>query len=61
MYVDSSSFVVQFFILVTSTLIRLFSTWIFFLSLFLFFVFLPFFGLLPGHMEVPRLGVESEL
>ena len=26
-----------------------------------FFVFLPFLGLLPWHMEVPRLGVESEL
>ena len=24
-------------------------------------VFLPFLGLLPQHMEVPRLGVESEL
>ena len=28
---------------------------------FLFFVFLPFLGPLLGHMEVPRLGVESEL
>ena len=26
-----------------------------------FFVFLPFLGPLPRHMEVPRLGVESEL
>ena len=26
-----------------------------------FFVFLPFLGPLPQHMEVPRLGVESEL
>ena len=25
------------------------------------FVFLPFLGLLPRHMEVPRLGVQSEL
>ena len=25
------------------------------------FVFLPFLGPLPWHMEVPRLGVESEL
>ena len=25
------------------------------------FVFLPFLGPLPQHMEVPRLGVESEL
>ena len=27
---------------------------------FFFFVFLPFLGPLPQHMEVPRLGVESE-
>ena len=27
----------------------------------IFFVFLPFLGPLPQHMEVPRLGVESEL
>ena len=34
----------------------------FFLSLvFFFFVFLPFLGLLPQHMEVPRLGVQLEL
>jgi len=26
-----------------------------------FLVFLLFLGLLPWHMEVPRLGVESEL
>ena len=26
-----------------------------------FSVFLPFLGPLPQHMEVPRLGVESEL
>ena len=25
------------------------------------FVFLPFLGLLPKHMEVSRLGVELEL
>ena len=25
------------------------------------FAFLPFLGPLPQHMEVPRLGVESEL
>ena len=25
------------------------------------FFFLPFLKLLPWHMEVPRLGVESEL
>ena len=28
---------------------------------FFFFVFLPFLGLLPRPMEVPRLGVQSEL
>ena len=27
---------------------------------FFFLVFLPFLGLLPRHMEVPRLGVESD-
>ena len=26
-----------------------------------FFVFLPFLGLLSRHVEVPRLGVQSEL
>ena len=26
-----------------------------------FFCLLPFLGLLPQHMEVPRLGVKSEL
>ena len=31
-----------------------------FLSFF-FLVFLPFLGPFPQHMEVPRLGVESEL
>ena len=25
------------------------------------FIFLPFLGLLPRHLEVPRLGVKSEL
>ena len=36
---------------------------IFFLMIYLFiyFVFLPILGLLPRHMEFPRLGVESEL
>ena len=29
--------------------------------LFCFFVFLPFHEPLPWHMEVPRLGVKSEL
>ena len=28
---------------------------------FVFFVFLPFLGLILRHMEVLRLGVESEL
>ena len=28
---------------------------------FFFLSFLPFLGLLPQHMEVPRLGVQSEL
>ena len=28
---------------------------------FFFFVFLPFLGPLQRHMEVPRLGVKSEL
>ena len=28
---------------------------------YLFFVFLLFLGLLPRHMEVPRLGVQLEL
>ena len=32
-----------------------------FFFLFFSFVFLPFLGPLPWHMEVPRLGVESEL
>ena len=30
-------------------------------SFLFFFVFLPFLGLLLRHMEVPRLGIESEL
>ena len=42
-------------------LIEIFLLKTFFFSFFLFFVFLPFLGLLPRHMEVPRLGVESEL
>ena len=29
--------------------------------LFSFLVFLPFLGPLPWHMEVPRLGAQSEL
>ena len=32
-----------------------------FYCIFFFFVFLPFLGLLPQHMEVPRLGVELGL
>ena len=31
------------------------------LNIFFFFVFLRFLGPLPHHMEVPRLGIESEL
>ena len=30
-------------------------------KIYLFFVFLPFLGPLPRHVEIPRLGVESEL
>ena len=30
-------------------------------ELFIYFVFLPFLGPLLRHMEVPRLGVKSEL
>ena len=37
------------------------NSFLFFFFLFSFFVFLPFLGLLPRHMVVPRLGVESEL
>ena len=33
----------------------------FFFIIIIIFVFLPFLGPLPRHMEVPRLGVESEL
>jgi len=33
----------------------------FFFFNFFFLVFLPFLGPLLRHMEVPRLGVESEL
>ena len=32
-----------------------------FFFVFFFFFFLLFLGPLPQHMEVPRLGVESEL
>ena len=32
-----------------------------FILFYFFFVFLPFLGPLPQHMEIPRLGVESEL
>ena len=34
---------------------------VFLFFVFCFFVFLPFLGPLPRHMEVPRLGVQSEL
>ena len=30
-------------------------------TFFVVVVFLPFLGLLPRHMEVPRPGVESKL
>ena len=33
---------------------------VFYLFIYLF-VYLPFLGLLPQHMEDPRLGVESEV
>ena len=33
----------------------------FFLSFFFFFIFSPFLGPLPWHMEVPRLGIKLEL
>ena len=35
--------------------------WVYLNNLPFFFVFLPFLGLLLQHMEIPRLGVESEL
>ena len=38
-----------------------FDSSVFILFYFFFFVFLPFLGLLLRHMEVPGLGVESEL
>ena len=38
-----------------------YSSYRFFFFFFGLFVFLPFLGLLPQHMEVPRLGVQSEL
>ena len=49
-----------------SIIFFLFSKYMFctfyFLFIYLFnFVFLPFLGLLLWHMEVPRLGVKSEL
>ena len=34
---------------------------LFFIYVFFIFVFLPFLGLPLWHMEVPRLGVKSEL
>ena len=36
-------------------------TFIFSLFYFIFLFFLPFLEPLPWHVEVPRLGVESEL
>ena len=32
-----------------------------YIYIYFFFVFLPFLGPFPQHMEVPRLGVQSEL
>ena len=37
------------------------NSFFFFFFFFFFFVFLPLLGPLPRHMEVPRLGVQSEL
>ena len=37
------------------------SIFYFFIFIIIFFVFLLFLGPYPRHMEVPRLGVESEL
>ena len=34
---------------------------VFFFFFFFFLIFLPLLGPLPRHMEVPRLGVQSEL
>ena len=34
---------------------------VYFILFYFIFVFLPFLGPLPQHMEVPRLGVQSEL
>uniref|UniRef100_A0A8D1ZUQ3 G-protein coupled receptors family 1 profile domain-containing protein n=1 Tax=Sus scrofa TaxID=9823 RepID=A0A8D1ZUQ3_PIG len=59
----SSSIVLASYIFIIATILRIYSTQgrcnaILF---FFFFFFCPFLGLLPWHMEVPRLGVESEL
>ena len=46
------------------TILRIFYFFYFFILFYLsfwFFFFLPFLGPLPRHMEVPRLGVKSEL
>ena len=48
--------VVGFFIIIILKVLFLLLLFFFF-----FFVFLPFLGLLPQHMEVPRLGIEWEL
>ena len=37
------------------------TTIMFFVCFLWVFVFLPFLGPLPWHMEVPRIGVKSEL
>ena len=43
------------------TTILTFDYFIYLLIYFIFLSFLPFLGPLPQHMEVPRLGVQSEL
>ena len=40
---------------------QLYLFYLFIFIIFYFFVFLPFLGLFLWHMEVPRLGVKSEL
>ena len=47
----------QFLFLYSSTSVQFFK----FVVVVVVVVFLPFLGPLPWHIEVPRLGVESEL
>ena len=44
-------------IMMYNPFIFLFFYFYLFIYLFIYFVFLPFLGLLPRHMEIPRLGV----